>query len=174
MPTTDTTTTRWDDFWQCLERKQKAARSHPTFFFYFLSAVVLAGGCGIWVAVFQQSNAETWEWLPVVSALYTYFPALAAASAFELVLTQNSEKSVRALAIAGLITIVLVVALAIGMAPSWKSFAVCVVGYLLSLGLWFLANAENGNLHDLPPPTTATGGDANATPAGTVADFKTH
>jgi hypothetical protein len=50
---------------------------------------------------------------------------------------------------------------------------VAVVGYVLSLLLWWIGNADNANLLDTPiQPTAPTGGDVSANANGNLTGFK--
>jgi hypothetical protein len=166
---------RWVELKACLVRKWRAPRYEPTFWFYLVGAVFLAGGCGVWVSIGQQIQAvntpdASWNWRPIIAALYTYFPALAAASAFDLLLL-NQERYIRALSFLAVIVVVALAALAVTIPAGILAVGVCLLGYALAFSLWFLANAENPNLREPPALGTATGEDQPRSIAGTLNGF---
>ena len=69
------------------------------------------------------------------------------------------------------IVIVGLAALAISLQPARVSLVICLIGYLISVALWFLANADNQNLREYPEPHTATGEEKIRSLPGTLAGF---
>lgn len=157
----------WAHLGDYLARKWHAPRNHPTFFFYLFIAVIGAGGLGIWSAIFRG------ELKAFVESLYTYFPAVAMASAFELILPHANKKYERSLAIS--IAAVLSVLAFVMVSISAGIFCIIlgILGYFLSLALWWIANAENKTLHDTPIAEAAIGGDVNKQPKGDTSGFTT-
>lgn len=138
---------------------------HPTFIIYFFIAVLGVGGCGVWVSL--------WSDVTVIGAsLYTYFLALTAASAFDLLLSDGHPKYVRATAITvGIIIALLAGCMMLHPKTCW-SIVVGILGSLIAALLWWIANAENPKLSDAPP-NPSTGGDTNRPIPGSTEGYTT-
>ena len=55
-----------------------------TFYAHLLLAVLVCGGLGIWNTLYQCKLNSQWDTFTIAAALYTYFPAVAAAALIEL------------------------------------------------------------------------------------------
>jgi hypothetical protein len=123
------------------------------------------GGLGIWTAVYTENITN------VSSSLYTYFLALTAASALDLVLAEKQLKYVRAVA---MLIGMIIVSLAIRMIvhpDGVVSLACGIVGYVIAIVLWWVANADNPNLSD--GPSSSTGGDPKRPTIGSAEGYTT-
>jgi len=160
----------WPDFFSFLNKRIKKPIGHPSYWFYFLVIVTGAGGIGVWKAVFLDKCFQA-----VASNLMTFFPAVAAASAFEIVLGKDDYKTPKSARVATLfVGLLLIVAVAI-IWPNDSTALATVTGTiaaLISLVLWWIANAENTALLDSPPGKEAFGGPVSGEVEGDVSEFK--
>ncbi|GEM_PF-2230978 len=160
----------WRHLGSYVARKFCVPWRHPTYLFYLFVAIVGAGGLGIWSVLYNGGDNEK-----IVASLYTYFPAVAMASAFELILPKSNEKYVRSFALFVLFILALV-AFVIGANPAKPySLYLGIFGAGGAIALWWLANAENENLHDSPEleSKAAIGGDVGKPVVGDTNDFTT-
>lgn len=157
--------------WKFLKKRRDAPRGNFTFYVFLIFAVVGGGGVGIWVALIQAISTGHWEMRTIVSSLYTYFPAVAMASAFELILPDSSQKYVRSFALASIsILTVLAIVTAI-MPPGPMSLCFAISGVGLAIAFWWIANAENKTLYDPPPEDAPLGGSPTREAGGDISGF---
>ena len=162
----EVTPTNFQRFGKWLIEEFKKPAGHTGFWCYLVVVGILVGGIGVWISIYRDRT-----WLSVVGSLLTYFPAIAAASCFELVHADKhpEPKFARNVAIFSAATLGLAAVL---ISTNPPGFLTCLFGSLASLfalALWWLANANNPTLRD--DPIASVGGDASAAPAGQKGDF---
>ena len=113
----------------------------------------------------------------IVSATYTYFVAIAATAAVDLILAYRQKKYLLMFFVLALLIVLFcaVVSAGIGTVMGKPGLAAIptVIGYLLALVLWWVGNANNSQLLDTPPPPqNETGGSTDQKLAGGPQDFK--
>ena len=180
MENSPTQLNHWQEFWDELMERLRTPRRHPTFVFYFLGIIIFLGGFGLLleplVTLVMQKNWTTIDWIRLISVCYTYFVAIAATAAVDLILSLRRRKSLQML----FVLCCLVVFLCAVLAAIWGTFGgnakaaayPSVLGYILALFLWWVGNADNVNLLDTPPnPDVTTGGDTRDQPVGDLSDF---
>jgi hypothetical protein len=166
----------WLELKEELFTRMQEPCKNPTFILYFLGFVVVAGGFGLIEPAIRyfvlESTTRSEFGKALISAMYTYFMAVAATAAVDLSLSYHHRKSLKMLFhFAALV----VFSLAIIAALIRPKFALipCVFGYSLSLLLWWLGNAKNSNLlDDEPNPEDTKGKDPKTPPAGSVAGYQ--
>lgn len=151
--TQNDTRNHWPDLYHFLRRRATNPWNHPSFLFYFVVAVVGFGGVGVWRTLLVDSSATA-----LSSNLLTYFPAVAAASAFDIVLNRDEPKFCRSLAVVVGALLLLACILMHVWGYTCRSSVLGVVATLVAWALWWVSNAENKNLQDTPPPEAAIGG----------------
>jgi hypothetical protein len=133
-----------------------------SFWAFLLIAIVGAGGYGVWVELYRWSNTADANLSGVILAIFTYYPALAGASIFQLIF--HSEKYVRS----GFTVIgVSIFLITFFFFPTPGSVNICslLIGLLLafiSVFIWWIANGNDGTYHDNPNPNSSTGGDVKS------------
>jgi hypothetical protein len=165
MAESGNTTNNFVRLWQWLTAEMKKPVGHVGFWCYFVVVVIIVGGLGIWISLFRDKTL-----LSVVGSLLTYFPAIAAASCFELIHSERQPKFARNVAI---FSAALLAIAAIVISANVAGYATALVGTLASafaLGLWWLANANNPTLRD--DALAPSGGDSSASPAGSSGGFQ--
>lgn len=170
----------WREFGSILRERFRRPWKHPTFVMYFLGIIVLLGGFGI-----AEPMVNCWvlgklppDELPkaLVSAAFTYFVAIAATAAVDLILVYKQRKYMLMFFVLALLIVLLCAVLSAGFGtvlgkPASATIPVAV-GYLLALFLWWVGNANNAQLLDTPvQPTDPIGADAHAKPTGDLTGY---
>jgi len=153
---------------------------HVQFVVYFLIAMVLVGPISVWIEVFRiyildsasavptgatqtaMSTATAASIAPLRTALLTFFPAVAATAALQLVLADQSSQ-IRAIA---MLCFVGILTLAVFMVPNQisdtRAMMVGALATLIAYWLSWIANARNSDLLGKIDPSDPIGGN-NAT-----------
>ncbi len=166
--------TSWNSFsalGQFILSRLTGPTKHFSFWFYFVVAVAGFGAFGVWVVVYNVNEAD-WKLESLFSALYTYFPAIAMASAFDLILP-DTRKYVRSFAIAVAVLSFLLAIFTATLSIPLLRFGCGLLGCAVALFLWWVANGDNPNLRDVPPTDAALGGKPSDAPAGNTTGWKT-
>lgn len=166
----------WLEFRLTIKDRLRKPCKHPTFVMYFIGIIVFLGGFGIIVPLISgllgTLNADA---LPqaLVKAGYTYFVAIAATAAVDIILSYRQRKFLLMFFLLCSFVVFLCAILAALMSTGFLAVGPAVVGYILALMLWWIGNADNANLLDTPiEPTNAMGADTKANPPGNLAGFK--
>lgn len=156
-----------------LQDQFKSPCGHVTFWFYFVMAIIGFGGLGIWVEIVKTFQPERGV-DGLITAIYTYFPAVAAAAAFQIDLEEGKKNYVRAFALTALIVIFAPAFLhAAGViANHFWSLAIGVLFTLMALALWWVANGRNLSFHDDIDPDDSLGLDPSAAISGGASPIK--
>jgi hypothetical protein len=144
-----------------------------SFWAYLVVAIVGTGALGVWVELIRYLDNQSAKQIDaLITAIFTFFPALACASSMQLVFGPL-EKHVRSFAIVSmaLLTLLGVVNL-MGRLGHTSAIIFGVLACFFSIFLWWIANALNTELRDRPF-TAAVGGNARTAPAGNIDDFNT-
>jgi hypothetical protein len=138
---------------------------------YLFLAVVVAGGLGVWVELKNVIIGGTNDYSNLLLAIYTYFPAIAAAPVLQLVLRE--EKYVRSF---GLIIGSVLLILGVTTFPDTNSgpslFLICVPASVVAVLFWWIANGTDPNFDDKVHPEDSLGGSTESEPTGNTAGFK--
>jgi len=132
---------------QCIRFKMPWKKS--AFKSYFIWIVLLFGGLGIVFTCISEFAENTPRYYIIAQSIATTFVALTAASLVDLNLSFNIKNIpsliINSIACFGLSLILLYFAFKL---KSCWSFIPAVVGYLIGLLIWILANADNEKLSD--------------------------
>ncbi len=169
----------WQEFWQEIKERARKPLRHPTFVMYFVGIIIILGGLGFLEALISSVMLEQKpeiEWGRLISACYTYFLAIAATAAVDLILSLSQRKFLMMFFLLCCLAVVLCAILAAILGTFRGNAAAAavpsVLGYVLALFLWWVGNANNANLLDTPiKPDAATGGNAQTQPAGDLSGF---
>lgn len=148
-----------------------------SFLLYLFTGVVLLGGISIWLEIVRHA-IELQSYVPkaglkppslsgVVTAMHTFYPALAWSATMQIVYADQdkTDKRVKAFALTlGSLTLLMAV-IAMAMAAVWlsiTSIVVGIVGILLAILLWWIANAKDANLRDTLPQNLGMGAKGGA------------
>jgi hypothetical protein len=175
--------------WKSLAKELRQRTSEPvasvSYVLYFVLAVVVAGGAGVWLELTlylvheaggQLVNEPPDALKPVLTAVITFFSALAGSAAMQLIWAEDRNKPLRAYATLVLV-VSLIVALLIGLLPTIgtkQGLAYGALATLFSLWTWWIANANDPDIRDKVDPYDAVGGDNVEAPlAGNLQGFTT-
>jgi hypothetical protein len=148
---------------------------------YFFGIIVLVGGFGIIEPLVSYSILGTMAFMELpkalISATYTYFVAIAATAAVDLILSYHQRKYFLMffLVCSLLVFLCALFAAMLGTILNKSGAAIfpTVLGYFIALFLWWVGNSTNVHLLDTPIQNTApTGGDPRNKPPGDLTGFK--
>jgi hypothetical protein len=177
------------DYWRelrdvLLERLAKPLRS-PTFVFYFFTIILVVGAFGIIEPVIRyflvEDNSKQLDSLAafqhyhdeLTSAFYTYFVAIAATAVVDLILFYHKQKHLMMFFLFSALIVFIFAILAAIKRESSAGLGFAIIGYVLSLLLWWIANAENVHLLDQrTKPTNALGGNPESPTHGVMGEIK--
>ena len=116
---------------------------------YFFWIVILFGGIGIGLTIFEEIRKSSPDFNTISKSIATTFVAIIAASLVDLNLSYNI-KNVPSLIINsyGFIGIsILLLILSFNVKGGW-SLMPAILGYIIAILIWILANADNDKLSD--------------------------
>ena len=160
--------------WQELKRRTSRPAGELVFWSYFLAGIVILGGFGILLEASRAGLAADADrdWSNLYTAMLTYSPAIAGPALLQMLYEAKQNRRVTAfVVIAGTITAALVIALFI-FGAFWGGYAwtVAALACFGAAWLWWVANADNANLHD--EPDAPLGGSPTAPLSGGYGNFK--
>lgn len=158
-----------------LSSRSKAPVGQFSFWVYLWVAVIGVGAIGVWVELSRALDAKEFDPNGIITAIYTYFPAIAAGSALQLLMDASKEehKFLRSFCIlSAAIIIVLLLPFFRGSSNLNLLWTFGAIGVTYSLWLWWITNGNSGSFHDVHPDDTL-GGDPKESLAGDTGGFKT-
>lgn len=156
---------------------------HVSFVLYFVVAVVVFGGLGIWAEVWHvvfyvpTGDTPSASLKSLRTAIVTFFPALAGTAGLQIILAEDRARPLRAfgfLVIA--ISFIPVFLISPTTVPDARALFFGIVASIISLWVWWIANAKQADFMDEPPNyDAATGNTRTDVPlAGDrIKEFKT-
>ncbi len=148
----------------------------PSFVMYFLLALIL-GAMGVWAALAEGIIAR---WQDDTQELFfrafvTFFPAIGSLACVQVIIVEDSQKSLRAL-FSLLLIVFLSLAIVSGLAYPQNAplgFRLTAIGTGLAiLSLW-LANNNQEPFKETTDPANSIGGSVENEPAGNTEGFTT-
>jgi hypothetical protein len=153
-------------FGRWLKETWRTGRGCANLWIYLVVGMVLCGGAGFWLLLLKSHLK-----LPQSDLLMTFCsfaPAIAGASCMDFIFGENERKYLRGFSILFGAIVLVFTLVAFFCTNYWfASFATIV-----SLSLWWLANAENPKLSDTAHSSAPIGGDANGEVTGTKGTIK--
>ena len=168
----------WQEFSETLKERLCKPCKHPTFVMYFMGIIVIVGGFGLFEPMIRcwvfGSLPPTQLPRTLVSAAYTFFVAIAATAAVDLILSYHKRKFLLMFFLLCSLTVYACAIFAAILGTILPTVAVIVafVGYFMALFLWWVGNAENAILLDTPMQPTAPIG-ADVQPSGNLTGYST-
>jgi hypothetical protein len=136
-------------FFAELTERFKMPWKHGAFRSYFFWIVILFGGFGIMITCYKEATKPTPEIFNISRCIGTTFIAVIAASLVDLNLSFNIKNipSLIINSIAFIAVSILLMYFSFSINSGW-SLVPSILGYILSLLIWILANADNDRLSD--------------------------
>jgi len=133
-----------------LKRRFWTPIGQVSFLTYFIVAIVGFGALGIWVEMARATAAKEFEPDGLLTAIYTYFPAIAAGAALQMQMDARKEHQqyLRSFCVLSWFVIFL---FALPFMNGSKTFFWGIVGIVASLLLWWVANGINPSFLDIDP-----------------------
>ena len=135
----------WNETYLFFKDRMSGPFKSPAFVFYFIFVILIIGALGIhcaWMfSEFPKSQEEH-----IISNMNCYFLTLVSTSALGLLLMNHETlaKTIRMLYF-GIIVISIIIFV---FSTIQKSYLLAIIGTILSLLIWWLANAENKDILD--------------------------
>lgn len=166
----------WSRLWKTLVERTFLPWRHPSFVLYFVVAVVLVGGAGLWLElhklIFPVADAPQ-PYDALRTAIVTFFPALAGSSCMQVILEENDDRALRAMAVCVLILLsTLALAIAPAAVSSGLALALGGIGSWVALWTWWIANAKQPGLQDDRPDAAVGKRDPKSGLSGSLEGFK--
>ena len=136
----------WNFFAAEVKRKFTKPWSNPSFLGYFLVCVIIGGGAGVYISIYEY--ACTLESYRITLSVGTYYAAIMAA-AFADINMSNKIESKSAFFIYSLLAciigaiLLLITYLLANSNHIFGAFVTSSVGCLLALSMWIIANSDN-------------------------------
>jgi len=151
----------WARLGRELKKRTVDPFGHFSFVGYFLVAVVIFGGAGIWIELrsyifFVASDSVSYPSLASLrTAVATFFFALAGSSCMQLILAEDRERFLRAFAMVllALLTMLIIFFVTPIGVTDLAALAVGTGACVVALWLWWIANAKQKDLLDPDAPT---------------------
>ena len=124
-----------------------------TFYTQLFFTVIGCGGAGIWWTI----HTDGFDAKSLSAALLTYFPPLVAASTIDFI--QEKKQYLRMFGFSVGLLLAAIFLVAVTRSLVWE-FWWAIIGTLLSIAFWWLANGEKDWVKD-NQPDAPTGGDVN-------------
>jgi hypothetical protein len=169
----------WQEFFEILKERISKPCNHPTFVMYFIGIIIIAGGFGLTDPLIRHllgGSVSNQLIHSLVSASYTYFVAIAATAAVDLILSYHKRKFLLMFFLLYSLAIYACAILAAICLTNHPTFAsiLSAIGYIAALLLWWIGNAENANLLDTPVKASASiVADDDIQPSGNLNGFNT-
>lgn len=116
---------------------------------YLVFFVLLIGGAGIWISLFQELNNSQFNAKNLTLNIGTYYLALITTSYIDITTNEKiiNKKSLQIYSFIFLFIIVAIFGLTF-ILPSSYSLLLSTIGILIALFIWHLANCDNEKFND--------------------------
>lgn len=133
----------WSGFFEIIKSRMREPKQNPGFGLYFILIVVIVGGLGFWINVFNFDLSM------LKKSLATYFIAILATSAVDISLHDfEKEKDYKK---AFQLSAYLVLTLGVIVVFFVESITLLIIYTLVSWSVWWFANADNSIILGPPP-----------------------
>lgn len=158
--------------WAYLRGQFEAPVGSVSFWVYLVVAILGLGALGIYVELYKFSNVSC-NSESLLTAIYTYFPAVTAGAWLQMTLDANGKKYIVSFAAITMFILILLAFLhAVNLYRTpFLSFVVGIVGICGSTLFWWTANGGNQSFQDFDP-TDSLGGRTESEPQGDASGFK--
>ena len=148
-------------WWTWFSSTMKKPVNRFNFWVYFIVGIIFCGGAGIWLSFLPSDKPS------MLMSICSFYLAIAGASCIDFIFGEDERKYIRGFSI--LIAVILFLLTAFSY--SGTRYCLAVIATIISLVLWWLANADNPKLADIAKPTAPLGGDENKIVSGHTGDL---
>jgi hypothetical protein len=134
-----------------LKRRLKTTRLSTTFYTHLLFVVILGGSIGVWFPLLQGG----WKMENIATTVLTYFPVIVAVALLEFIEEDQLYLRNFGLSSAFILGVIFLIA-ATRNDPDVKYYW-ALLGTVLSVVLWWIANGENPRFRDYDPNNAVAG-----------------
>jgi uncharacterized membrane protein YhhN len=174
---------KWRTMTSDLADRFRKPRYEPVFVFYFVFVIVLAGSIGAWLPFFEGElpHAGPSEMTPLLQSLIAreemivprelaiYFAGLLAAIMGDILLAKDAKQTYRMIGFCAFFIAFCLAVACWGAKGKCTAYLFSIPGFIITLCLWWTANADNERLQDpVPPADTALAGDPNRDLSGSL------
>ena len=164
---------RWSNGFRAVGAELARRTHRPSrefvYWVHFALCVVILGGLGFWIELIQQNHLLPVQrsWNNAYTALVTFFPAVIGSSCVQMMF-ESGDRRMHAFSLVTCFGAFIIGAALISAARPVDVFTwfAAIVMSLVSLWVWWIANADNTKLHDEPSDDAPLGGDPTAPLSG--------
>ena len=120
------------------------------------------------VRLLLKANASEFE--GILTAIYTYFPAIAVGAAVQLIMDRPPKPVASFTMVWVVFSLVLVIPYSVGLVQPDDALRLGVVGSVMAFLMWWVANGANPSYLDSSPEDTL-GATPTSEPAGDTSNF---
>jgi hypothetical protein len=119
------------------------------YFVYLFFFVFIIGGAGIWISILQELNKEVFNHTNIVLNIGTYYLVLLTTSYIDITTNEKivNKKSLQIYSFMLLLIVIGVFSLSFFLIAKY-SVLVTIIGLVLALFIWHLANSDNEKFMD--------------------------
>lgn len=119
------------------------------YFTYLIFFVLIIGGVGIWITLFQELKNEKFNYLAFVLNIGTYYLVLITTSYIDITTNDKilNKKSLHIYSFILLVVIIGIFSLSFFLSQLY-SIIIAIIGLVISLFVWHLANCDNEKFMD--------------------------
>ena|SRR5690606_5728691 len=119
------------------------------YFSYLIFFVLIIGGVGIWISLYQEFKSETFSHINIVLNIGTYYLVLITTSYIDITTNEKiiNKKSLQIYSFILLFLIIAVFTLSF-ILPKTYSIISSIIGVVIALFIWHLANCDNDKFND--------------------------
>ena len=136
-----------DSFFQEMWKRFRAPWGITSFTLYFIFVIVIFGGVGIWLSLYQENGIQM---RLVADNMMTYSIALSIPACITIILQYFPKAKNKVSLIVSILSLLLIDVAVIGFFlffNSWK-FIIAVISIVLAWFFWIIANSDNKYLDD--------------------------
>lgn len=138
---------KWNELSTFFNNRTKSPIDHPEFIFYFIIVIIGFGAIGVWTSWYTESHNSEFNHVSLIGDISSFSLAVLATGSIELMFIQNKYINRTLFLISvGIISIASVLFFITMDINSIDAYLIAIPLSILSLYIWWIANAENANL----------------------------
>jgi len=153
-------------FGEWISKTWLKGRGCANLWIYLAVGIILCSGCGFWLLWLKTYLALSRP--DLLMTFCSFAPAIAGASCMDFIFGENERKYLRGFSILFGVLVLLFTLIAFFSG----NYLYALIATVVSLSLWWFANAENPRLSDIADPYSPVGGTVNSEVTGTNGEIK--